>query len=218
MRRHVRTFFGIFAVATGVALLVRLFLIEDYRIASDSMYPNLWTGDLVFVSKYDFNVRFPFSSFELATIRRPKRGEVVAFTLPDRGLETFVKRVVALDGDTVQIRNGVVSVNEKASAYETGPNGATVEKLADGASYAIKPDASKDKDYGPVIVPKDHFFVLGDNRKDSVDSRAWGPVPYSSLKGRVAVVWMSLDADGTLRKGRAGTWIHAGLIQQNVLK
>src|SRR4051812_27461601 len=94
---------GVFFWATFLALSIRLFVIEDYRLFSDSMAPSLLSGDLIFVSKPTFNLRLPFSSYELVKFRRPRRGEIVAFALPDHGLETYVKRVVATEGDEVSI-------------------------------------------------------------------------------------------------------------------
>jgi signal peptidase I len=188
MIRKVRGSINVFLVSTLIALSVRLFLVEDYRIASNSMAPSLLIGDLIFVSKYNYNLHLPFSSYELVSFRRPVRSEIVTFTLPERGSQTFVKRVVALDGDTVAIKKGVLYVNGVPPEYK----------------YRIQVEAGGGKDYGPVNIPPNHFFVLGDNRSDSNDSRAWGPVPYSCLKGRVGLVWLSLNPEGGIRRDRVG--------------
>lgn len=187
MSEKIKFFSRLFFIATLSALLVRLFFIEDYRIKSNSMFPTLWVGDLTFVSKLAFNIRVPFSTYEIIKFKRPDRNEVVAFTLPDKGNDTFVKRVVGLEGDTIQIKDNQLLVNGEVV---TNP---------------FPQDNSPVPNYGPVDVPKDHFFAMGDNRADSIDSRKWGPVPYSCLKGRVVLVWLSLADNGTPRPGRFGT-------------
>lgn len=195
-----------FVVATVTALTVRLFIIEDYRIASDSMRPGLLKGDLILVSKAAFNLRLPFSTFELARTGRPQRSEVVAFSVPDQGSDTYIKRVVAVSGDKVEIKEGVLWVNSVAYQYRKTEGTEEVwEENPSGQSYRIVPNQGSEN-YGPVDVPPDHFFVLGDNRLESVDSRQWGPVPYSCLKGRVALVWLSVGTEGALRPQR---WLSA---------
>lgn len=208
MKRWLQSFLGPFAIATVVALLIRLFLIENFRISSDSMFPNLLNGDLVFVSKYDFNLHLPFSTYEIIHFRSPRRSEVVAFTLPDHGTETYVKRVVAVEGDSIAIQKGVVVVNGTPVRYApfeaTRPVKNLVwEELGEGVKYLVEAQ-DNEKDYGPVNVPNGQFFALGDNRKESGDSRVWGPIPCSCLKGRVALVWLSFDPQGGVRKGRSG--------------
>ncbi|NDD03750.1 MAG: signal peptidase I, partial [Proteobacteria bacterium] len=195
-----------FLIATVLALGVRLFFVEDFRVSSDSMIPNLFQGDLIFVSKSAFSLRLPFSSFELVRFKTPKRSEVVAFSVPDQGFGTYIKRVVAIGGDRVEIKDGALWVNgEKASyvyldenSYENGLK----ESWSTGMNYSVLAPEEKMKDYGPIDVPADHFFALGDNRKESLDSRFWGPVPYSCLKGKVSMVWLSVGPEGALRSRR----------------
>ncbi|NBX75437.1 MAG: signal peptidase I [Proteobacteria bacterium] len=196
-----------FLIATATALVVRLFVVEDFRISSDSMTPNLLKGDLILVSKSAFNLRLPFSSFELFRTGKPKRSEVVAFSVPEQGTDTYVKRIVALGGDRVEIKEGSLWINGEMAEYqETPESNQILEKWPSGRSYQITKGKSQLADYGPVDVPADHFFALGDNRSDSVDSRKWGPVPYSCLKGRVALVWISVGSSGGVRPSR---WLSA---------
>lgn len=205
--------FKLFLVATLVALAVRLFLIENYRITSGSMLPNLLTGDLVLASKYDFALRIPFSIYELIRFRTPREGEIVALGLPSNAAATFVKRVVANEGDRVAIRKGELFVNEKAVSYLPIDSSAGIprvyEQLPNGAVYDIQWDRANAPDFGPVDIPPGHFFVLGDNRNDSIDSRSWGPVPYSFLKGKVRFIWLSVDSPGKLRSGRSLRWVRS---------
>lgn len=215
--RRARGWISLFLLATVVALGVRLWIVEGFRLSSSSMYPTLLEGDLFLISKFAYSARLPFSSYELLTWRRPRRGEVVAFSLPDRGLDTFIKRVVALEGESVAIRDGKISVNgitleyrdpDTSAAPAPSPEGQEVwEEGAEGDRYSAWLPTKGMADFGPVDVPPGHFFALGDNRADSVDSRRWGPVPYSLLRGRVAFVGLSVAPGGGLRSGRWGIWM-----------
>lgn len=198
----------LFLFATIFALLFRFLVLEDFRVASDSMVPTLLPGDLVFVSKSAFQLRLPFSSYAIASFRAPKRGSVVAFSLPESQWETYTKRVVATEGDTVAIQQGVLLVNDIPAEYlaQNSVSGVVTEKTV-WASYPILRQSDKVKDYGPVTIPQGHFFALGDNRTDSIDSRVWGPIPYRCLKGSVFMVWLSLDPHGLLRSRRFGLWV-----------
>lgn len=191
-----------FLFATLTALAVRLFVVEDFRISSDSMNPSLLKGDLILVSKSAFNLTIPFSSFELFRTGKPNRTDVAAFTVPEQGTDTYVKRIVAIEGDRVELKAGALWVNGETAQYDQLSNGEIEERWPGGKSYRIKKGEKQLADYGPVDIPKDHFFALGDNRSDSVDSRVWGPIPYSCLRGRVALIWLSVASSGNLRPTR----------------
>jgi signal peptidase I len=211
MKRWIQRFAVAFGIATFVALFLRLAVVENFRITSESMSPALQPGDLVLVSKYHFNLHLPFSTYEVARFRDPRRGEVVAFSLPDRGMETFVKRVVAIGGDKVALKGGILVVNGVPARYLVPPAASpdTVFEVVDGVRYPIRrADLRMEKDYGPVDVPTGHFFALGDNRAESNDSRTWGPIPYSCLQGKVEVVWLSWDPLRGFHKDRTGTWVN----------
>lgn len=190
-----RSIIKLFLISTVSALLVRLFVVEDYRIVSNSMFPNLETGKLILVSKSSFSLKLPFSSYEIIKFARPKRAEIVAFSLPEKSNVTYVKRIVAVAGDRVEIKEGNLYVNgalaqtkpESSSLREIASSDKNIqtEQIAESAPYTISIEPEKLPNYGPVDVPPNHFFALGDNRTESVDSRSWGPVPYSCLKGRV---------------------------------
>ncbi len=217
LTERIKIFIKLFLVSTFCALMFRLFVVEDYRIVSNSMFPTLLVGDLTFVSKSAFNIRVPFSSYEVIKFDRPGRGEIVAFTLPDKGVDTFVKRVVGIEGDKIQVKNHQLLVNGQPLQYSDSPMGTTLHPIDKTKfiletnpakiAYTIQVNESVLNDYGPVDVPKGHFFAMGDNRGDSVDSRMWGPVPYSCLKGRLAMVWLSLTENGAIRFSRFGTLV-----------
>lgn len=196
-----RPFAGAVIVGTLVALSLRAFVLEPYRIKSDSMAPSLVAGNIVVAFKSSYAVRLPGSTHELIRFHPPLRGDVVVITVPGRGKTTHVKRVVAIEGDRVELRQGKVLVNGEELRYEkispgkspyASRDGAAVawESSLNGARYQIL--TSEAIDYGPIDVPPGHFFALGDNRVESVDSRAWGPLPYSCLAGKLALVWASL--------------------------
>ena len=142
-------------LVVAVVLLVRTLVLAPERVLSDSMEPTLGVGDVVIVDK----VTWRFAN--------PRRGDVVTFTLPGDG-EDFVKRVVGLPGDRIAIEDAVLKVNgvEVREPY--------VDHSRIDALY-----------FGPVVVPEGHLFVLGDNRFGSIDSRVYGPIPLSSVDGRV---------------------------------
>ena len=202
-RKQLKSLSGLFLICTLAALLLRLWVIESYRVVSESMAPTLLTGDLIMVSKPNFSLRFPFSTYEIMKFRGPIRGELVAFSLPEHPIETFVKRVIAIEGDRVSIENGTLRLNGQPSDYrvdELQANG--YEETVGENHYKILQSPEMVKDYGPIDIPKNHFFVLGDNRNDSVDSRTWGPIPRSCLNGKIHLVWFSLKKDTGVRKER----------------
>jgi len=147
--------------AVLVALLLRSFVVEAFKIPTGSMIPTLEIGDHIFVNKfiYDF--------------RKPHRGDVIVFKYPPNPSEDYIKRVVGVEGDRVEVRDGSVFVNGKSFGEANCPP---------GARWGC--DA-------PTIVPKDHLFVMGDNRDDSSDSRFWGFVPDKLIKGEAMFVWYS---------------------------
>jgi signal peptidase I len=169
VKRLLTIFFGVTIAALGV----RLFVFENYRVVSESMFPNLLEGDFVGVSKFNFNVHVPFSAFELLRLRRPERSEIVMYTVPDHGMASYVQRVVAVEGDRVEIREGILLINGKAARYESeeGSDEIFLEQFPDQPAYRVKRDKGKVENYGPVDIPPGYFFVLGDNRLDTTDSR-----------------------------------------------
>jgi len=198
-----------FLIATLVALVLRFFFIEDFRVVSKSMEPALMQGDLVFSAKFAYNLKLPFSTYEVVRWRDPKYGEVVAFNLPDKNQESFVKRVVGLAGDKIAIKKGVLYINGVPSVYAESSAGET-EKLPNQVQYEVL-RRSLLLDFGPIDIPKEHFFVLGDNREDSLDSRTWGPIPLSYIKGKLFLVWLSIappsESSQWIRWNRMATWV-----------
>lgn len=148
----------------------------------------------------------PFSNYEWFHLNRPQPFEIVAFNLPTSNQDSFVKRVVAVAGDRVEIKKGILKINGKGPAYDRDTSNTYFENWG-SKRYRVIWNSDKILDYGPVDVPANHFFALGDNRENSLDSRTWGPIPYTCLKGKVGLVWASLDSSGSFRVNRIGTWI-----------
>jgi len=180
-------------------LLLRSFVAEPFRIPSASMLPTLEPGDFILVDKHAYGLRLPLVDRALLATGAPQRGDVVVFRWPVDPRQDYVKRVVGLPGDVIEYRDKTLVVNGAPvplalTGVHPGPEelGAreAVERLA-GAGHRVlvkpwQPDAS-----GRWIVPTGHYFVMGDNRDNSRDSRAWGFVPESHLVGRAWLVWMS---------------------------
>jgi signal peptidase I len=212
------------AVAILVALLLRSFVVEAFKIPSGSMIPTLAIGDQIFVNKYIYGVRIPFTSIRLVDFAMPERGEVIVFRCPRPPYDDYIKRVIGLPGDEIVVRDGVIHVNgepvprkllgrraywdREADDWRSFEAFAYEEKLGEH-SYLVLQDAGHGQsapDYGPTIVPEGHVFMMGDNRDRSFDSRAWGPVPLPNILGRSLFVWWSWGREG-LDTNRLGTWI-----------
>jgi signal peptidase I len=207
-----------------VALLLTLALfrtaVADWNpIPSGSMRPNLLEGDVVFVNRLAYNLKVPLTDIVLARLSNPKRGDIVTFSSPSDGTR-LIKRIVALPGDTVEMRNEVLIVNGQAARYsplgevnEPLDNGSTAKALQFDERTArgerriqLLEGARAINSFGPVVVPPDHFLMLGDNRDNSADSRYFGFVPRNLLIGKALGILVSADIKGDWlpRFGRFG--------------
>jgi signal peptidase I len=211
-----------------VALCLRSFVVEAYQIPSGSMIPTLQVGDHIFVNKLVYGVRIPFTEIKLAThFHEPQRGEIIVFTHPVGHDEDLIKRVVAIGGDTVEVRDNVVYVNGVATEHRDEgarhyfdfdeASNQWVERDAEafgshiGAAEfttlqdpTLTPPGVPPRTFGPVKVPDGKLFVMGDNRDNSSDSRYWGFVPLNLVRGRAMVVWWSRGEPEGIRFGRFG--------------
>ena len=163
-------------------LVLRTFVVEAFRIPSSSMERTLLVGDFLLVNKWLYGAEVPFTSRRLPAVQAPRRDDVVVFAWPVDPSKNFVKRLVGLPGDTMAMTQGVLR-----------RNGATVREpwvLRTGS-----PGEPTRDEWGPVVVPPRHFFVLGDNRDNSLDSRYWGFVPDSLLIGAPWIVYYSFSPD-----------------------
>jgi signal peptidase I len=200
IKSAVREYAEAFGTALLLALLVRSLAVQAFKIPSGSMLPTLQVGDHILVNKFIYGIHLPFFGTPLIPLSTPRRGDVVVFAYPVDPSKDFIKRVVAVGGDVVQIRDKHVYINglpwRDARAY-----------FADGEERGH--GASPRDNYGPITVPPHHIFVMGDNRDRSYDSRFWGFVDLNDVKGKAFMIYWSWDGpDHWVRWGRVGELIH----------
>lgn len=210
-------------MAVGIAMMVRTFIIEPFKIPSGSMIPTLLVGDYLFVSKLTYGHRLPFVRARAFMSSGPQRGDVAVFEYPQDPRKDYIKRIIGLPGDHVTYRNKKLYLNGEPVGYEaTGQfsykneHGQEVESL--GWSEKLPASAEGEEVLHPVLVrpfsyseitdttvPPEHYFVMGDNRDNSNDSRTWGFVPAYRLVGKALGIFWSWDhQEGRLRWDRLG--------------
>ncbi|MGK4006713.1 signal peptidase I [Sorangium sp. So ce1036] len=177
----------------AILTLGRSTLADQYHVPTGSMWPTIVPGDRILVDKSAYGLRVPLTGRYLIERDGPRAGEVVLFADPRGGSTLLVKRVIALPGQTVMLRRGVLYVDGAAQPLEQLEDGTMVEHLGGVTHAAGERDMVA---FGPVVVPPDHLFVMGDNRAASLDSREMGAVPRSLLRGRVLRVVYHHDAGG----------------------
>jgi len=189
-----------FPILFGV-LLLRSFLFEPFQIPTGSMIPTLNVGDFIVVNKYAYGVRLPVTGTKIMDIGEPKRGDVMVF-IPPHEPNYYIKRVIGLPGDHVEYRDKVIYINGEALVQsdqqlieEQGMLHS--QEALGGIQHDIYTAAgerfSRPYDYMPpegIVVPDGHYFMMGDNRDNSLDSRYWGPVSEKSIVGKAVAVWM----------------------------
>ena len=190
-------FIGSLAPVLGLVLLLRSFVVEPFQIPSQSMLPTLKVGDFILVSKSTYGVRLPVLRTKLVNVSSPERGDVMVFFPPHED-RYFIKRVVGLPGDKVQVLNGVLYINGEQMLQTLMPEEASsarsvvmTENLLD-SQHLIQKRISPTRlsqSYS-TIVPEGHYFMMGDNRDNSSDSRVWGPVPEDRIVGKAFARWM----------------------------
>jgi signal peptidase I len=213
-----------FLIAAVVALFIRQFVVEAFKIPSGSMIPTLTIGDHLLVNKFVYGPRIPFMDTRIFTWKEPKRGEVIVFKYPENEDKNFIKRIVGLPGDKIQIINGKLFINDQVVPIKA-TNAPADKSVEEGLSFG-KPMLYEErlgtvthtmqylvdqsgKNDGPWLVPKDSVFVMGDNRDNSQDSRFWGFVKENKILGRAFIIYWSWDGDGRwVRWERIGNLIH----------
>ncbi len=195
-----RSFFPVILIV----LLLRSFLVEPFRIPSGSMIPTLHIGDFILVNKFSYGLRMPAFHNVLLPLGEPERGDVVVFRFPDDPSKDFIKRLIGLPGDTISYRdkrlllNGQPVQQEISGYYSADAAGRAIiaeERIEflPGAEHRILINPARPVDDGEFVVPAGHYFMMGDNRDGSDDSRRWGFVPERNLVGRAFLIWMSWD-------------------------
>jgi signal peptidase I len=203
----VREYSESIGVAVAIALLLRAFVVEAFQIPSGSMIPTLEIGDHIFVSKFAYGLTIPFTNTRIVQLGQPKRGDIIVFKFPGDQSIDYIKRVVGLPGDVIEMRDEQLYVNghevprervPRAYHYaDTGPDEGEREgelwmETLDGRKHETMQElVHPSRDFGRTVVPAGHVFVMGDNRDNSSDSRVWGTVDLDLIKGRALIVWWS---------------------------
>ena len=186
-------------MALLLALFIRTFIVQAFKIPSGSMIPTLAIGDHILVNKLSYGVRMPFLEKYLVDFGTPARDDVIVFIYPEDRSKDFIKRVVGVAGDNVEVRNKKVFINGKAAE----------DSHAHFEGYDPQLGGTVNGDnYGPKVVPEGHVFVMGDNRDRSYDSRFWGYVNLSEVRGKAFLIYWSWDGvDRWVRWERLGNLI-----------
>jgi signal peptidase I len=179
-----REYLEAIVIAVLLALFIRTFVVQAFKIPSGSMLPTLQIGDHLLVSKFLYGIKLPFKGTVLVPFKKIDQGDVVVFRFPkDRSVD-YIKRVIGTPGDTVEIRDKKVIVNGKP----------IVDSHAHISSTTILDTKSSPRDnMGPILVPEDRIFVMGDNRDNSYDSRFWGFVDQNDVLGKAFILYWSWD-------------------------
>ncbi len=187
-------------IAILIAFFIRTFVVQAFKIPSGSMKPTLLIGDHILVSKFIYGVKIPYFRNTLIPVRDPKRGEIIVFIYPEDRSKDFIKRVIGIAGDTIEIRSKQIFLN--GMPYED-KHGVYVDGF-------VIPGAIQPRDnFGPVTVPKGTVFTMGDNRDQSYDSRFWGFVDLKDVMGKAYVIYWSWDKEErSVRWNRLGSLLH----------
>jgi signal peptidase I len=202
-----RSFFPVLLIV----LVIRSFVFEPFRIPSGSMMPTLLQGDFIFVKKYSYGLRLPVTETKIIETGAPERGDVVVFRLPQDPSINYIKRVIGLPGDTLVYEDHRLTINGEPVQLERSPESGPgqpvyIEHLGERSHDILITNAHSVKD-GNYVVPDGHYFVMGDNRDNSKDSRFIDAIPETHLVGEAVRVWMHMDGLSWPRWDRIGTRI-----------
>ena len=197
---YAKSFFPIILIV----LVIRSFIAEPFRIPSASMLPTLHIGDFILVNKFSYGVRLPVINTKIVEVSAPERGDVVVFRYPNNPKIDYIKRVVGLPGDKVGYFDKTIYINGEAIARDIKTKDTSLLAIAPARSelyyeslgehgHEILIDPERRLVEGESIVPAGEYFVMGDNRDNSNDSRFWGTVPEANLVGKAFFIWMSWD-------------------------
>ena len=183
-RGHVRENVEAILVAILIALFIRTFVVQAFKIPSGSMKQTLQIGDHILVNKFIFGVKMPYWNKTILPLKTPQRGDIIVFKYPVDPSKDFIKRVIGVGGDVVESRDKQLYVNHKQVNHKFGVH--TDPRILSGAN---KPRDN----FGPLTVPENALFVMGDNRDESYDSRFWGFVDLKAVNGKAFIIYWSWD-------------------------
>ncbi len=214
---YARAFFPVILIV----FLLRSFLVEPFRIPSGSMMPGLLAGDFILVNKFTYGLRIPVINLKAVDVHAPQRGDVMVFRYPHDTSINYIKRVIGLPGDRIVYRDRQLTINDRVMAqspagdYTYSESGAHIafsrrmQEKIDGVEHDILLSEGSISGTLEITVPEGHYFVMGDNRDRSNDSRAWGMVPEANIVGRAFLIWFSWDTvQGGVAWKRIGNSIH----------
>ena len=200
---RVQEYIEVIIIAILIAVVIRAFVVQAYKIPSQSMVPTLLVGDHLLVCKFLYGVKIPVLRRTIIPVGQPKRGDIVVFEYPMDRSKDYIKRVIGVEGDKIEIKNKQLFINDRLY-----PDDHAVHSDPNFYPAVVQPRDN----YGPVVVPEGALFVMGDNRDASYDSRYWGFVEQKDLEGKALVIywsWNSENAKNLLEKVR---WTRLGTI------
>ncbi|HKZ57315.1 MAG TPA: signal peptidase I [Thermodesulfovibrionales bacterium] len=191
----IREYIEAILIALLLALFIRAYIIQAFKIPSGSMIPTLLVGDHILVNKFIYGTNVPFSDKHFLVLKRPEKGDIIVFKYPEDPKKDFIKRVIATEGDLLESKDKVIYVNGKT----------VMEPYTYHSDRNIRPRGNDVRDnFGPLVVPPDKIFAMGDNRDQSYDSRYWGFVDAKDVKGEALIIYWSWDPKHWLRFNRTG--------------
>jgi len=197
-KRLLREYTEAIITALILALVIRAYVVQAFKIPSGSMLPTLLVGDHILVNKFIYGTKIPFSDRRVLIFKKPERGDIIVFKYPENPKKDFIKRVIATEGDAIEERDKTVYVNGK-----TGK-----EPYSQHSDKDIRPGGNDPRDnFGPITIPEGKVFVMGDNRDQSYDSRYWGFVDLKEIKGKALIIYWSWDTEKWVRFNRIGRLI-----------
>jgi signal peptidase I len=183
-------------IALIIALFIRTFIVQAFKIPSGSMMDTLFAGDYLFVNKFVYGTRIPFTGHKMLVLRSPRHGDIIVFKYPVDPSRNFIKRCIGLPGDTIEVKNKKVYVNGQLSVE---PYAVYKDPSIYIKSDFLPQEFSRRDNFGPVTVPADAYFMMGDNRDNSYDSRFWGFVPDKNIAGKALFLYWPPKRMGLIR-------------------
>ena len=215
---YARSFFPVLLLVW----VIRSFIVQPYRVPTGSLEPTVLPGDFMVVSQFSYGIRLPVINTKIIDIAEPKRGDIALFRWPVNPAAIFVKRVIGLPGDHIVYKNKTLYINGikmkqvmVGKSFDIEPGGykypaylKTEDLMGVKHSILVQPNSNENRTTD-VVVPAGHYFMMGDNRDDSDDSRMWGFVSEEELIGKARFIWMSWDSEAhTVRWDRIGKAVH----------
>src|SRR5574342_516731 len=203
-RRLAKEYLQPILIALLIALFIRAFVVQAFKIPSGSMEPTLLVGDYLLVNKFIYGLRIPYTDAKFFQFKKPRRGDIIVFIFPLDPSKDFIKRVIGTEGEKVEIIHNKIYINDRLIDDPWGHFAAD-----DFPSSFLQ----RMENFGPVVVPKESLFVLGDNRDNSEDSRFWGFLNVNAVLGKAFIIYFSWDWNAEhlldkIRWSRIGKLIH----------